>query len=84
MDTLMEISSEDAEIDAAFYRIICCIKAILRKHGHKKPKKFHKGTIRCPICKKKGIRGTLKYSISHYNGHIHGHCTAKNCVDWIQ
>jgi hypothetical protein len=37
------------------------------------------GTIECPAC-----QGKLHYSISSYNGHVHGKCEKAGCVNWMQ
>lgn len=38
------------------------------------------GEMPCPICK----TGTLRYSRSSYNGHIHAACTKDDCVGWME
>lgn len=38
------------------------------------------GDMPCPVCK----TGTLHYSRSGYNGHLHGACTTVGCVRWMQ
>jgi len=38
------------------------------------------GFIDCPVCK----TGTLKFSRSGYNGHIHAACTTNDCVSWME
>ncbi len=35
--------------------------------------------IECPACK-----GKLSLSQSSYNGHVHGHCSTKDCVSWME
>jgi hypothetical protein len=37
------------------------------------------GTIRCPKCK-----NNLNYFISKYNGHVHGTCETRDCLDWME
>lgn len=37
------------------------------------------GTIDCPKC-----GAPLHYSISSYNGHVHGKCETPGCVSWMQ
>lgn len=32
----------------------------------------------CPVC----TIGTLKYSVSMWNGHVRGKCSTPTCVDW--
>jgi hypothetical protein len=44
-----------------------------------KEKNRKQGTIVCPKC-----GGELGYSISSYNGHIHGQCnTTRGCLSWM-
>lgn len=48
-------------------------------------KGFSKGNgggsaVPCPVCKS----GALHYSVSGYNGHIHGRCSTKDCLSWMQ
>lgn len=38
------------------------------------------GEMPCPVCK----TGTLRYSRSYYNGHVHAACTVKECVGWME
>jgi hypothetical protein len=38
------------------------------------------GKVPCPVCK----TGTLHYSVASYNGHMHGKCSTKDCVSWMQ
>jgi hypothetical protein len=38
------------------------------------------GTMPCPVCK----TGTLRYSRSSYNGHVHAACTTESCVRWME
>lgn len=38
------------------------------------------GHIDCPVC----IDGTLRFTRSGYNGHIHAGCTTDGCVGWIE
>lgn len=52
---------------------------IHEKHGKNKPPNNILGVIECPKC-----NGHLHYSISSYNGHIHGQCETKDCLCWMQ
>jgi len=38
------------------------------------------GVMPCPVCK----TGTLRYSRSSYNGHVHAACTNESCVRWME
>lgn len=37
------------------------------------------GTTECPIC-----HGTLHLSMAAYNGHTHGKCETKDCLNWME
>lgn len=75
MDTL----SND-EVGVLVARMLKCRKAITDKHGTKRPKTFVEGSVQCPEC----LTGTLHYTISNYNGHIHAQCTTEGCASWIE
>jgi len=55
------------------------IKAIHEKHGSGKPESQIFDSIECPQCK-----GVLEYTVSSYNGHIHGRCKTDDCLSWMQ
>lgn len=38
------------------------------------------GSLKCPICP----TGTLRYSRSGVNGHVHAGCTTEGCVCWME
>lgn len=38
------------------------------------------GAVKCPCC----ADGELSYSVSGYNGHVHGRCSTAGCVRWMQ
>ena len=37
------------------------------------------GKIKCPKC-----NGILIFSVSGYNGHIHGRCETEDCLCWME
>lgn len=45
----------------------------------KKAPRSKQETIECPVCK-----GRLHLSQSSYNGHVHGHCETKDCLNWME
>ena len=49
---------------------------------HKPQDNYYSGSgeIPCPICK----AGTLRYSRSAYNGHVHASCSTEGCVRWME
>jgi len=67
------------ESDMMTEAIIKACEDIHAKHGKAKPEKDINGTIVCPSC---GFN--LHYSISSYNGHIHGQCERHGCLCWMQ
>ena len=54
-----------------------CPHTAIREDAAAKNRK--QGTVVCPRC-----GGELGYSISSYNGHIHGQCnTTRGCLSWM-
>ena len=54
-------------------------KAFAAIHADAAEKNRKQGTVTCPKC-----GGELGYSISGYNGHIHGQCnTTRGCLSWM-
>ena len=59
--------------------------AVMRAaHADASAKGFGKGNagsgeIPCTKC-----GGTLRYSVSSYNGHMHGVCSTPNCLAWME
>jgi hypothetical protein len=49
---------------------------------HKQQDNYYSGAgkMPCPIC---GV-GTLRYSRSSYNGHVHAQCSTETCVSWME
>lgn len=85
---LFEIMSQaDAEKEAD-ERIVTMNRGIKARHAAKddaKAKGLGKGhggggSVPCPSCE----GGTLRYSVASYNGHMHGMCTTKGCVSWME
>jgi len=60
-------------------RLACTLEAISKIQEQNKLDKAGFGTITCPSCK-----GNLQYSISSYNGHVHGQCKTEGCLQWMQ
>lgn len=61
------------EIDPLLERIVVAREAILATEREG-------GEIDCPICK----TGKLRFSVSPSNGHVHAHCTTRQCVSWME
>lgn len=77
-----EVEAEIAEIEASSQRSLTAMRAA---HEDATAKGFKRGNggvgkIACPVCK----TGDLHYSVAGYNGHMHGRCSTKNCVSWMQ
>ena len=75
--TRAEAEAEEVEFQAAFARVKTCRAAIVQKHGRARGLR---GEMPCPV----ECGGTLHYSISGYNGHIHGGCTTDGCASWME
>ena len=78
--TKEEEAQAEADHKDAFIRVVAARLAITDIHGTKKPLEFIKDQMPCPVCKS----GDLHYTISNYNGHIHGQCTTAKCVFWME
>lgn len=75
--TREQAEAEIAASDAAFQRVNTALKAIRAKHGKAKGLADE---MPCP----NNCGGTLRYSISSYNGHVHGQCSTEGCAQWMQ
>ena len=81
------MSVQDAEKEAD-ERIVIMERGIKARHAAKddaKSKGYGKGhggygAVDCPCCE----GGKLQYSVASYNGHMHGRCTTKGCVSWME
>lgn len=72
-----EAEAQERAADEVFQRINVCLKAIRKKHGKAR------GLVDSMPCPNE-CGGTLRYSISGYNGHVHGQCSTKGCAQWMQ
>jgi len=77
--TEAEIDARDAEIEASTERHRKAAPTILKIRAENKGKSAQ-GTVSCPVCE----TGTLHWSISGYNGHMHGRCTTPKCLNWME
>lgn len=75
--TREEAEAEVTKSDAAFERVTTALKAIRAKHGKDRGLRDE---MPCP----NNCGGTLRYSISGYNGHVHGQCSTDGCAAWMQ
>lgn len=80
--TVEEVAAQDAEFRKRLERIGVARDAIVKACGGpwKKGKPGSSGSIPCPCCD----GGTLRYSRSGYNGHVHAGCTTEGCVRWME
>lgn len=82
--TAEEAEAYNHERDREIEQIIINIKVIrpriVEKHGQGIPSKTIVDSIDCPVCN----AGTIKYSISSINGHIHAACNTNGCVRWME
>lgn len=72
-----------SNIDRMLEKITTARKAIVDKHGEYGIKHLCASVVSsmpCPVCE----TGTLEYSISSHNGHIHGRCTTDGCARWME
>ena len=85
---LFEIMSQaDAEKEAD-ERLAMMERGVKARHAAKEDAKLQGfgrghggyGSIPCPSCE----GGTLRYSVASYNGHMHGRCSTKGCVSWME
>lgn len=82
LPTSEEIAAEEAEYKRLSENTRTAREAIVKFLGGpwKKGKGGASGEITCPVCES----GTLKFSRSGYNGHIHATCTTDGCVAWME
>lgn len=76
------IAEQVAARDMAMERTLLAMRAIRQdctNHGYGKGS-GGRGQLSCPACD----GGTLHYSVSGYNGHIHAQCTTEGCVRFMQ
>ena len=66
--------------DELFADVMVCRKVIANKHGDGIPKDNIVDYMDCPKCSE----GIICYTISNYNGHCHGQCTTKGCINWTE
>lgn len=78
-----EIAAEEAEINARCEMLGKARQAIVEHLGGpwKRGVPGASGVIDCPAC---GGKGTLHFSRSGYNGHIHAKCVTEGCVSWME
>lgn len=78
MPTQAEIDADEADLKAHMDKMRVVMNAI-RGWRNEKPR-GKQTVIDCPT----GCGGKLHLSQSSYNGHVHGQCTTKDCVRWME
>lgn len=78
-----EIAAEDAEMEKRFAGTMKARAAIVEFLGGpwKEGRPGSSGVMDCPVC---NGDGTLSFSRSGYNGHIHAACRTEDCVSWME
>lgn len=71
-----EVAAEEEQADKAIKFIDDAITLCRENAGGKRGVS---GSVPCPAC-----GSSLQYSISAYNGHIHGRCATPDCLSWMQ
>ncbi len=77
--TEADIDARQAQIDASMerYRKAGPVITEIRKANKGRSAS---GSVPCPACEV----GTLHWSISGYNSHMHGKCTTRGCLNWME
>lgn len=80
--TAEEVAAECAEIRERSQRLQIGVRAASEDAAKRGFKKGNGGRaeVPCPVC----TTGSIMYSVSSYNGHIHGRCSTAECVSWMQ
>lgn len=76
--TQADIDQHEREMQEATDRMMKAtgvIREVKREHAGKS----WAGIKTCPVC-----GGTLHMSHSSYNGHVHGKCETKDCLNWME
>lgn len=81
--TAAELAAAEEELGRRWEAIGRAREAIVNSLGGpwKRGTAGSTGTIDCPVC---GGAGTLRFSRSGYNGHVHAHCRTEECVQWME
>lgn len=79
MYTPEERAQQKAEMDAAIKRVIAGLRIASEWRVRPKPKEDRHGIVECPECK-----GRLHLTQSSFNGHVHGACEKKGCMEWME
>lgn len=72
-----EAEAEEREVAKRIEQVNVSRRAIV---AHTNGARGVQGKIDCPVCQS----GTLRFSVSGYNGHIHAACSTNDCVRWME
>lgn len=72
-----EVADREAASKRSMERV-CTVRAAIVAHTG--GKRGVGGSIPCPCCE----GGTVHFSVSGYNGHIHAQCSTKGCAAWME
>lgn len=76
LPTIEQVSAWNNYTQARLRHTLTAINEIQEQY---KKDKSGRGVIVCPAC-----AGRLAYSVSSYNGHVHGTCETEGCLQWMQ
>lgn len=81
--TAEERRAADEEMAKRFAATMQAREAIVKQLGGpwKRGMNGSAGRIDCPIC---GVKESLRFTRSGYNGHIHAACGTEGCVSWME
>lgn len=79
--TADEVEARNRWLEERFQNIATVRQAIVQYLGGpwKRGDPSSAGIIHCPLCE-----GSITFSRSGYNGHIHAFCSRDGCVRWIE
>jgi hypothetical protein len=77
-----EVDAELAEDEKHMAKMLVGVAAVCEDAEKKGLRKGNGGVseVACPVCD----GGTIKYSVSNYNGHRHANCTTDGCVGFME
>lgn len=82
LPTVEELAEDERETKERSVRIGKVRAAIVEACGGpwKKGMLGVAGSIECPAC----IKGSVSFTRSGYNGHVHARCSTAGCASWIE
>lgn len=81
LPTLAEVEAEEARFRKSMADTMTARAEIVENIGPwKRGEPGEEGQTPCPVCKS----GTLHFTRSGFNGHIHAACSTRGCVRWME